>query len=50
MSVATIAGVESLRSRQLQNSIADLQWFSEQVEGHVFLLTQLAALVIACVA
>ena len=42
--VATVAGVEILRQRQLKDSVADLQWISEQVEGHVFLLTQLAAI------
>ena len=42
--VATVAGVEILRQRQLKDSVADLQWISERVEGHVFLLTQLAAI------
>lgn len=41
--VATEAGVEILRQRQLKDTEADLQWVSERVEGHVFLLTQLAA-------
>lgn len=41
--VATEAGVEILRLRQLKDTQADLRWISEQVEGHVFLLTQLAA-------
>ncbi|MEH2415482.1 tetratricopeptide repeat protein, partial [Nostoc sp.] len=42
--VATVAGVEILRQRQLEDSVADLQWISERVKGHVFLLTQLAAI------
>ncbi len=42
--VATVAGVEILRQRQLKDSVADLEWVSERVEGHVFLLTQLAAI------
>ncbi|MEH2248927.1 tetratricopeptide repeat protein, partial [Nostoc sp.] len=42
--VATVAGVEILRQRQLKDSVADLEWISERVEGHVFLLTQLAAI------
>ncbi|MEH2421446.1 MAG: tetratricopeptide repeat protein, partial [Nostoc sp.] len=42
--VATVAGVEILRQRQLKDSVADLQWMSKRVEGHVFLLTQLAAI------
>ncbi|MEH1774070.1 MAG: hypothetical protein V7K64_33355 [Nostoc sp.] len=42
--VATVAGVEILRQRQLKDSVPDLQWISERVEGHVFLLTQLAAI------
>ncbi|MCW5315070.1 tetratricopeptide repeat protein [Nostoc sp. KVJ3] len=42
--VATVAGVEILRQRQLRDSVTDLQWVSERVEGHVFLLTQLAAI------
>ncbi|MFS0516574.1 tetratricopeptide repeat protein [Nostoc sp. UIC 10607] len=42
--VATVAGVEILRQRQLKDTVADLQWVSERVEGHVFLLTQLAAI------
>ncbi len=41
--VATKAGVEILRHRHLRDKIADLQWVSAKVEGHVFLLTQLAA-------
>ncbi|MFW5665929.1 MAG: tetratricopeptide repeat protein [Coleofasciculus sp.] len=41
--VATKAGVEILRQRHLRDKIADLQWVSAKVEGHVFLLTQLAA-------
>lgn len=31
--VATVAGVEILRQRQLKDSVADLQWISERVEG-----------------
>ncbi|MEI1376561.1 tetratricopeptide repeat protein [Nostoc sp. UHCC 0926] len=42
--VATVAGVEILRQRQLKDSVADLWWISERIEGHVFLLTQLAAI------
>ncbi|HEY9804181.1 MAG TPA: tetratricopeptide repeat protein [Leptolyngbyaceae cyanobacterium] len=42
--VATAAGVEILQQRQLQDSLADLYWISERVDGHVFLLTQLAAI------
>ncbi|MCC5644349.1 tetratricopeptide repeat protein [Nostoc sp. CHAB 5824] len=42
--VATVAGIEILRQRQLKDREADLQWVSERVEGHVFLLTQLAAI------
>jgi tetratricopeptide (TPR) repeat protein len=38
------AGVEILRQRKLTDTLADLQWISQRVEGHVFLLTQLAAL------
>ena len=41
--VKTEAGVEILRQRQLKDTEADLLWVSERVEGHVFLLTQLAA-------
>uniref|UniRef100_UPI00403F163D tetratricopeptide repeat protein n=1 Tax=Microcoleus sp. OTE_8_concoct_300 TaxID=2964710 RepID=UPI00403F163D len=37
------AGVEILQ-RKLSDTLADLQWISQRVEGHVFLLTQLAAL------
>ena len=37
------AGVEILRQRKLTDTLADLQWISQRVEGHVFLLTQLAA-------
>ncbi|MEH1781382.1 hypothetical protein [Nostoc sp.] len=42
--VATVAGVEILRQRQLKDSVPDLRCISERVEGHVFLLTQLAAI------
>ncbi|MEP6581995.1 tetratricopeptide repeat protein [Microcoleus vaginatus GB2-A3] len=38
------AGVEILRQRKLTDTLADLQWISQRVEGHVFLLTQLAAI------
>jgi tetratricopeptide (TPR) repeat protein len=38
------AGVEILQQRKLSDTLADLQWISQRVEGHVFLLTQLAAL------
>jgi len=38
------AGVEILQQRKLTDTLADLQWISQRVEGHVFLLTQLAAL------
>lgn len=38
------AGVEILRQRRLTDKLADLQWISQRVEGHVFLLTQLAAI------
>ncbi|MCT7958021.1 tetratricopeptide repeat protein [Laspinema palackyanum] len=37
------AGVELLRQRQLKDKEEDLRWVSQRVEGHVFLLTQLAA-------
>ncbi|WP_196525340.1 hypothetical protein [Nostoc commune] len=42
--MATVAGVEILRQRQLKDSVADLQWISERIQGHVFLLIQLAAI------
>jgi tetratricopeptide (TPR) repeat protein len=38
------AGIEILRQRKLTDTLADLKWISQRVEGHVFLLTQLAAL------
>jgi tetratricopeptide (TPR) repeat protein len=38
------AGVEILQQRKLTDTLADLQWISQRVEGHVFLLTQLAAI------
>jgi len=38
------AGVEILRQRKLTDTLADLEWISQRVEGHVFLLTQLAAI------
>jgi tetratricopeptide (TPR) repeat protein len=42
--VDLVAGVEILQQRKLTDKLADLQWISQRVEGHVFLLTQLAAL------
>ncbi|MEH2108296.1 tetratricopeptide repeat protein [Nostoc sp.] len=42
--VSTVAGVEILQQRQLEDDVSNLQWVSERVEGHVFLLTQLAAI------
>jgi tetratricopeptide (TPR) repeat protein len=42
--VGFAAGVEILQQRKLTDTLADLQWISQRVEGHVFLLTQLAAL------
>ncbi len=48
--VETVTGIEDkdgvllLQQRQLQDSEEDLRWVSERVEGHVFLLTQLASL------
>jgi tetratricopeptide (TPR) repeat protein len=42
--VDVAAGVEILQQRKLSDTLADLQWISQQVDGHVFLLTQLAAL------
>lgn len=41
--VSADAGVDILRRRQLQDSEEDLRWVTERVGGHVFLLTQLAA-------
>jgi tetratricopeptide (TPR) repeat protein len=38
------AGVEILQQRKLTDKLADLRWISQRVEGHVFLLTQLAAI------
>jgi len=38
------AGVEILQQRKLTDTLADLEWISQRVDGHVFLLTQLAAL------
>ena len=43
MGVATDAGVRILQERKLKDEQEDLRWVSERVEGHVFLLTQLAA-------
>ena len=42
--VDVAAGVEILQQRKLTDKLADLQWISQRVEGHVFLLTQLAAM------
>ncbi|MCL1462987.1 tetratricopeptide repeat protein [Argonema galeatum] len=42
--VSDRAGVEILQQRQLKDKPEDLQWVSGRVEGHVFLLTQLAAI------
>jgi tetratricopeptide (TPR) repeat protein len=42
--VDSVAGVEILQQRRLTDTLADLKWISQRVEGHVFLLTQLAAL------
>ena len=37
-------GVEILKARGLKDQKADLKWISQSVDGHVFLLTQLAAI------
>ena len=42
--VSVQAGIEILQQRQLKDKLADLHWVSQRVEGHVFLLTQLASL------
>jgi len=42
--VSDRAGVEILQQRQVKDKPEDLQWVSGRVEGHVFLLTQLAAI------
>ncbi|WP_414589171.1 tetratricopeptide repeat protein [Scytonema sp. PCC 10023] len=42
--VTTEAAMEILQQRQLKDNLADLQWVSEHVGGHVFLLTQLASI------
>ncbi|MEH2022827.1 hypothetical protein [Nostoc sp.] len=42
--VATVAGVEILRQRQLKDSVPDLRRVSERVEKYLFLLTQRAAI------
>ncbi|MEQ8958565.1 MAG: NB-ARC domain-containing protein [Coleofasciculus sp. C2-GNP5-27] len=42
--VTTEAGVEILRQRHLNDTQTDLRWVVKRVEGHVFLLTQLAAI------
>ncbi|MBD2546252.1 tetratricopeptide repeat protein [Planktothricoides raciborskii] len=36
-------GVELLRRRQIKDKEEDLRWISQRVQGHVFVLTQLAA-------
>ena len=42
--VSVQAGIEILQQRQLKDKFADLHWVSQRVDGHVFLLTQLASL------
>jgi len=42
--VSVQAGIEILQQRQLKDKLADLHWVSQRVDGHVFLLTQLASL------
>jgi tetratricopeptide (TPR) repeat protein len=42
--VDVTAGVEILQQRKLTDKLADLQWISRRVEGHVVLLTLLASL------
>ncbi|MEG4406655.1 tetratricopeptide repeat protein [Microcoleus sp. MON2_D5] len=39
-----LAATVEILQRQLTDKLADLQWISQRVEGHVFLLTQLVAL------
>lgn len=41
--VDVAAGAEILNQRQVKDSEADRRWVAERVEGHVFVLTQLAA-------
>ncbi|MCY7272181.1 MAG: ATP-binding protein [Phormidesmis sp. CAN_BIN44] len=41
--VSVNAGIDILHQRQLEDSEEDLHWVTERVDGHVFLLTQLAA-------
>jgi tetratricopeptide (TPR) repeat protein len=41
--VDVAAGVEILQQRKSLDTLADLRWISQRVEGHVFLLTHLAA-------
>ncbi|MBL1173586.1 tetratricopeptide repeat protein [Pantanalinema sp. GBBB05] len=41
--VEVAAGAEILSQRQVQDSETDRRWVAERVEGHVFVLTQLAA-------
>lgn len=42
--VSIEAGIEVLRQRKLEDSENDLRWVTEKVDGHLFLLTQLASL------
>ncbi|WP_293365683.1 tetratricopeptide repeat protein, partial [Microcoleus sp. CAWBG27] len=42
--VDVAAGVEILQQRKLTDKLADLQWISRRVEGHVVLFTLLASL------
>jgi len=42
--ISTEAGVQILQKRRLTDSHEDLQWIAQSVDGHVFLLTQLAAI------
>jgi len=41
--VSVAAGMEILRQRQMRDSESDLRWVAERVDGHVFVLTQLAS-------
>jgi SpoVK/Ycf46/Vps4 family AAA+-type ATPase len=42
--VSVDAGIEILRKRNLKDSEDDLYWVAKQVDGHLFLLTQLASI------
>jgi tetratricopeptide (TPR) repeat protein len=42
--VSMDAGIEILRKRNLEDSEDDLYWIAKQVDGHLFLLTQLASI------